>query len=132
MVAVSFDKRCSGSLGARASRKQFQALIHLASGNEEMRVNSGSSIPSTCALCIPAFIGKGKTVYFRLVKRCSRILRDGVFDLDKEIFYKATGSKNQMISDKDGSSELLEFPGPQAEPKKQQRFCPREFLPKEL
>ena len=96
---------------------KFQALIHLASGNEEMQVNSGSNIPSTCSLCLPAFIGKGKTVYYNLVKRCARKLRDGVFELDKSVFHEALGSQNQIISDKDDMTGMLQFPGPQAEAK---------------
>ena len=68
-LAVALDKRCSGSLGTRSSRKQLQALVHLASGNEVMPVNSASRIPSTCTLCVCAFIGKGKPVYFKRLKR---------------------------------------------------------------
>ena len=83
-VSVAFDRRCSGSLGSRVSRKQLQALVHLASGNELLRVNSSSTVPSTCALCITGFIGKGKTKYFKLLKKVARMMRDGVAKLDEQ------------------------------------------------
>ena len=84
-VAVSFEKRCSGSLGTRSSRKQLQCLVHLASGNEVMRVNSGSSIPSTSALCICAFIGKGKTKVSNLMRKLAQLFRNGVSFLDEKV-----------------------------------------------
>ena len=129
-VSVAFDRRCSGSLGSRVSRKQLQALVHLASGNELLRVNSSSSVPSTCALCIPAFIGKGKTKSFKLLKKVAKMMRDGVAKLDEQIFdaneslYEPEGEPNENLL-----TQLMQYQNQEALSKQnKKKFKPREFI----
>ena len=42
-LATAVDIRCGGSLGTRSVRKQIQALLHFAIGNQKLRINANTS-----------------------------------------------------------------------------------------
>ena len=84
-VATAVDIRCSGSLGSRSVRKQIQALLHFAIGNQKMRVNANTFVPSTAALVISAMVGCGKSIYHKLLVDTMGMLREGTAVLDKQL-----------------------------------------------
>ena len=70
----------------RSTRKQLQGIMHHVMGNFQMRVNSSSPLPATYFLPICAFVGQGKSIYFRFLKELMNLLYEGVMELDQQVF----------------------------------------------
>ena len=85
-VATAVNIRCGGALGSRSVRKQIQALLHFAIGNQKMRINSNTFVPSTVALVISANVGSGKSIYHELFEDVVILLRDGTAVLEKQVY----------------------------------------------
>ena len=87
--------RCSGSLGSRSVRKQIQALCHFAIGNQKLRVNANTLVPSTSALVISAVVGSGKSLYHSLFEEVIGMMRKATEVLDKQIHAKIVVDENE-------------------------------------
>ena len=85
-ISVALDTHLGGSLGMRSTRKQLQAIMHHVAGNFQMRVNSTSAVPATYFLTVCAYVGHGKSIYFRFLKELMNLLYQGVSELDKQVF----------------------------------------------
>ena len=84
-VATAVDIRCCGSLGTRSVCKQIQALFHFAIGNQKLRINANTLVPSTVALVVSALVGSGKSLYHTLFDEVIGLLREATKVLDKQI-----------------------------------------------
>ena len=84
-LETTLDIRGCGSLGTRSVRKQIQALSHFAIGNQKMRVNANTLVPSTSALIISAVVGSGKSLYHSLFEEIIGMMRKSTEVLDKQI-----------------------------------------------
>ena len=65
-VATAVNIRCSGSLGSRSVMKQIQVLLHYCIGNQKLRINKNTLVPSTGVLVVSAAVGAGKNIYHNL------------------------------------------------------------------
>ena len=55
-LATALDIRCSGTLGTLSVRKQLLVLIHYCIGNQKLRVNGNTLVPSTAFLVVSAVV----------------------------------------------------------------------------
>ena len=84
-LATAVDTRCCGGLGTRSVRKQIQALFHFAIGNQKMRVNANTLVPSTAALVVSALVGSGKSLYHSIFTDVIGMVREATEVLDRQI-----------------------------------------------
>ena len=84
-LATAVDIRCGGSLGTRSVRKQMQALLHFAIGNQKLRINANTLVPSTSALVITGTVGAGKSIYHKLFEQVVGLMTEATNELDKQI-----------------------------------------------
>ena len=114
-VAVAVNTHLGGSLGTRSTRKQLQAIMHVAAGNMLMRVNSSSYVPCTYFLPVCANVGSGKSVYYRFMREIMKFLYEGTEVLDRQIF-----EANIILDpEEEGGNESK---------KKEKPFVPRQLI----
>ena len=127
-LATAIDIRGCGSLGTRSVRKQIQALLHFAIGNQKMRVNANSLVPSTSALVLAVLVGSGKSLYHTVFSEVMQLVRETTKVLDKQI-HDSTKHKEEKSSNVSESIDLARmFSGFSDKSKKQNSFKPRQMV----
>ena len=127
-LATAVDTRGCGSLGTRSVRKQIQALLHFAIGNQKLRVNAISLVPSTSAVVVAARVGQGKSLYHTLFSEVMRLMRETTEVLDKQI-HDTTIDNEEKSSNMSDSIDLGKmFPDFSGKSKKQNSFKSRQML----
>ena len=128
-LATAVDIRGCGSLGTRSVRKQIQALCHFAIGNQKLRVNANTLVPSTSALVISAVVGSGKSLYHSLFEEVIGMMRKATEVLDKQIHDKIVVDENEEESIVEQSNLVQMLSGRSDEKKKKANiFKARQML----
>ena len=128
-LATAVDIRGCGSLGTRSVRKQIQALCHFAIGNQKMRVNANTLVPSTCALVISGKVGSGKSLYHTWFEEVIGMMRKATEVLDKQIHEKTVAEEMKQESCGEQSDLVQLLSGrSDGKPKKANIFKCRQML----
>ena len=108
-LATAVDIRCGGSLGTRSVRKQIQALLHFAIGNQKLRINANTLVPSTSALVITGTVGAGKSIYHKLFEQVVGLMTEATNELDKQIHDARLEHKDNVeeINESTNLSQLI-------------------------
>ena len=109
-VAVAVNTHLGGSMGMRSTRKQLQGLLHYVCGNLELRINSSSSVPSTYFLPLCSYIGSGKSIYYKFLKKIMDKVQEHTAVLDRQIFdVKYSNAEQKEQGQEDGKKSKIMF-----------------------